>query len=181
MSRIGKKPVQIPENVKVEQDGSILKISGPKGEILYTVPKELSVAIGEGEVQVEKVAKTALAPKLYGLFARMISNAITGVTEGWSKTLVLIGTGYRAKVEGKSLVLALGYSHPVKFEAPVDITFGVQENKVTITGIDRHIVGQIAANIRAVRPPEPYQGKGVRYEFEHVRRKAGKSAKAGAK
>lgn len=181
MSRIGKKPIQVPDTVKVNIEGNLIKVSGVKGEMTYQIPQELGVEVENGTVQVVKKGKSALAQKLYGLFARLLSNGIAGVERGWGKTLALIGTGYRARIEGKSLVLALGFSHPVKFDPPEGISFSVEENKVIVSGIDRHIVGQVAANIRAARPPEPYQGKGVRYENEYVRRKAGKSAKVGAK
>ena len=181
MSRIGKKPIQVPESVKVNVKGNLVKISGAKGEMSYKIPQGLDVELENGTVQVIKKSKSPLAQKLYGLFARLLSNGITGVEEGWKKTLALIGTGYRARVDGNSLVLALGFSHPVKFDPPEGISFSVEENKITVSGIDKHMVGQVAANIRDARPPEPYQGKGVRYENEYVRRKAGKSAKVGAK
>ncbi|MBI2590716.1 MAG: 50S ribosomal protein L6 [Candidatus Blackburnbacteria bacterium] len=181
MSRIGKKPIQMPEGVSFALEPFAVKMSGPKGELSYEIPKELAVSQNEGMVQVIKKTSTQESQKLYGTFARTISNGFLGVSKGWSKTLSLIGTGYRARVEGKSLSLALGYSHPVKFDPPEGISFAVAENKVTVSGIDKHLVGQIAANIRFARPPEPYQGKGVRYENEYVRRKAGKSAKVGVK
>lgn len=181
MSRVGRKPIQIPGNVDLAIDQGSVRISGPKGEIIYTIPQELVLEVNDKILKVSKKENGQFAQKLYGTFARMITNAIVGVTTGWTKTLVLIGTGYRARVEERSLVVALGYSHPVKFDPPEGISFTVQENKVTVLGIDRHLVGQIAANIRAARPPEPYKGKGVRYEEEYVRRKAGKSAKTGVK
>ncbi|OGY08342.1 MAG: 50S ribosomal protein L6 [Candidatus Blackburnbacteria bacterium RIFCSPHIGHO2_01_FULL_43_15b] len=181
MSRIGRKPIQTPEGVSLTLGRDGIKISGAKGELSYGIPEELTVSQNEGMVQVSKKVSTHDAQKLYGMFARTISNGFLGVSKGWSKTLALIGTGYRARVEGESLVLALGYSHPVKFDPPEGISFAVAENKVTVSGIDKHLVGQIAANIRFARPPEPYQGKGVRYENEYVRRKAGKSAKVGVK
>lgn len=181
MSRIGRKPVQIPEGVKVTAEGNNIKVSGVKGELELTAPKELAFEIREGEVVTTKKENTRQAQQLFGLFPRMLSNAIVGTSTGWTKTLVLVGTGYRARLEGKTLVLALGFSHPVKFEPTEDISFTLEENKVIVSGKDKRLVGQFAANIRAVRPPEPYQGKGVKYENEYVRRKAGKSAKTGAK
>lgn len=181
MSRIGKKPIPIPESVKVDVSGRIVKISGVKGESTYVIPTELDVAIEDGKAQVVKKLDTPLAQKLFGTFTRLLSNGIMGTTIGWEKTLELIGTGYRARLEGKTLVLALGFSHSVKFDPPDGITFAIEENKVIVQGIDKHTVGQTAANIRDVRPPEPYQGKGIRYQGEYVRRKAGKSAKVGAK
>ncbi|MEK7521249.1 MAG: 50S ribosomal protein L6 [Patescibacteria group bacterium] len=181
MSRIGKKPIQAPETVKVTMEARLVKISGLKGEKTFVVPPELEVEIKNGQLQVKKVSNTRAAQKLYGTFARLLSNGVQGVNDGWKKTLELIGTGYRARLEGKSLVLTLGYSHPVKFNPPEGISFTVEENKVTVSGYDKHLIGQIAANIRAARPPEPYQGKGVRYLGEYIRRKAGKSAKVGAK
>ena len=181
MSRIGKKPIQIPDSVKVTAQGRIIKISGARGESTFVIPVELNAEVGDGKIQVTKKLNTPLAQKLFGTFARLLSNGITGLDSDWKKTLELIGTGYRARLEGKTLVLALGFSHPVKFEPKEGITFAVEENRVIVTGADKHMVGQMAANIRDARPPEPYQGKGVRYQGEHVRRKAGKSAKVGAK
>lgn len=181
MSRIGKKPVQIREGVTISLEGDSVRVSGLKGELVFHIPSQLGVEIVDGEVRVSKKENGRMAQRLYGLFARLLENGIAGVSNGWSKTLELVGTGYRARVDGKSLVMALGFSHPVTFDPPEGIVFSVQENKVTVSGIDRQVVGQMAANIRSSRPPEPYQGKGVRYANEYVRRKAGKSAKAGAK
>ncbi|OGY08481.1 MAG: 50S ribosomal protein L6 [Candidatus Blackburnbacteria bacterium RIFCSPHIGHO2_01_FULL_44_64] len=181
MSRIGKKPIQIPEGVKINLEGEVINISGLKGEISYRIPSELSVEVKDEVIRVIKKSNTLFAQKIYGLFARLITNGITGVSIGWKKTLALIGTGYRARLEDKTLVLALGFSHPVKFNPAQGISFSIEENKITVSGLDKYLVGQTAANIRAARPPEPYQGKGVRYENEYVRRKAGKSAKVGGK
>lgn len=181
MSRIGRKPIPIPEGVSLKKEGDSIVVAGPKGQLTVRIPSQLTVEVNQAVATVQKKVKTTLARALHGLFARILANAIFGVTNGWSKTLVLVGTGYRARVDGESLILSLGFSHPIKVDPPEGISFSVSENKVTVAGVDREIVGQVAAGIRAARPPEPYQGKGVRYEDEYVRRKAGKSAKTQAK
>lgn len=181
MSRIGRKPIPIPEGVSLKKEGESIVVAGPKGQLTVGIPSQLTVAVEQAVATVQKKAETTPARQLHGLFARKLANAIFGVASGWSKTLVLVGTGYRARVDGESLILSLGFSHPIKVDPPEGISFSVSENKVTVAGVDREIVGQVAASLRAARPPEPYQGKGVRYEDEYVRRKAGKSAKTQAK
>lgn len=180
MSRIGIKPVQIPENVNVAVEGKTVKVSGPKGELEFILPEPITARAQAAKVLVERRRNSKIAKALHGTANRQIKNMVTGVNEGWSKNLELVGTGYRARLEGQSLVLNVGFSHPIKVSTPEGISFSVEENtKVKIEGIDKTLVGQAAANIRAIRPPEPYKGKGIRYEDEVVRRKAGKAAKAG--
>jgi large subunit ribosomal protein L6 len=171
-----KGPVLIPEGVTVNVDKKTVIISGPHGQVSCQIPESISVEKEGDKLLITRSSKEG-AKSLYGLVVRMISNAIKGVKDGWTKTLELVGTGYRARLEGQDLILSLGFSHPVKVTPPAGITFSVTENKITVSGADKALVGQVAANIRKIKPPEPYQGKGVRYEGEVVRRKAGKSAK----
>lgn len=180
MSRIGKKPLQIPQGVSVNIEGTVVKVTGPKGILEYIVPKGIKVNVEGEELTVTREQESKFVRSLHGTIQRILANAFLGVTNGWTKTLELIGTGYRARVEGQALILAIGFSHPVKFEASEGISFTVEENRITVSGSDRHLVGQVAANVRAVRPPEPYKGKGIKYIDEYVRRKAGKAAKTAA-
>lgn len=176
MSRIGKQPVAIPTDVSVDiRDGAVV-VSGPKGELTVPVPPELTVAEEEGELLVHVIKETKNAPALWGLTRSLLHNAVVGVTEGYRVRLMIEGIGYRASVEGQNLVLNMGYSHPVTIEPPEGVTFAVEKNVVTVEGYDKQKVGNIAAAVRAVRKPEPYKGKGIRYENEVVRRKAGKKA-----
>lgn len=180
MSRIGAKAINIPEDTEVSVEGRLVKTSGPKGELEFRLPAEIEVKSEDGKILVGRKRNSKQARSLHGTVNRIIRNNLKGVSEGWSKTLELVGTGYRARLEGSALVLSIGYSHPVKVEAPEGISFSVEENKVTVSGTDKVLVGQVAANIRKVRPPEPYKGKGIKYIDEIVRRKAGKATKAGA-
>lgn len=177
MSRVGKKPLKVKEGVTVTVDGQTVKVAGPKGELTYELPAGIGAKLEEGELLISRDSEEKFVKSLHGTMQRVLDNAQKGVTDGWSKTLELVGTGYRARLEGPSLILAIGFSHPVKFDPPEGIAFSVEENNITISGIDRQLVGQTAANIRAVRPPEPYKGKGIKYVGEYVRRKAGKAAK----
>lgn len=180
MSRIGRKPVAYPAEVKVTLNQDSVLVVGPKGELTVRIPKDVVARIEDNQIVAERKNEIKQTKSDHGTFSATINNAISGVTTGWSKTLELIGTGYRPRMEGRDLVLAIGFSHPVKFVPAEGITFTVEENKVIVTGIDRHLVGQVAANVRAVRPPEVYKGKGIKYSGEKIRRKAGKAAKAGA-
>lgn len=181
MSRIGKQPISIPEGVTVEQDGAQLVVSGPKGTLKQTVRPEVKVALETGKVLISRKRDDKFSRSLHGLTRALIANLITGVTEGFSKTLKIVGTGYRAKIEGENLVLSVGFSHPVVIGPVEGIKFEVKgDETITISGIDKALVGQIAAKIRAIRPPEPYKGKGIRYEDEIVRKKPGKAGKVGA-
>lgn len=181
MSRIGQKPIEIPEGVTVESRKGTVLIKGPKGEESLNVRPEIEVAVKEGQVLVSRKGETKLARSLHGLTRTLINNLIQGVTEGWKKVLKLVGTGYRVKLEGEKLILSLGFSHPVEIKPTPGIKFEVQGNDViVISGTNKILVGQTAAMIRKKRPPEPYKGKGIRYEGEIVRRKPGKTAKTGA-
>ena len=180
MSKIGQKPVLIPAGVTVVIDGRNLTVTGPKGTLSLLVRQEAKVTVGETEVIVERKSESKIAKSMHGLVRSLIANMVTGVSDKWTKELELIGVGYRANVSGNKLALSLGFSHPVEFIAPEGIEFATVENKVIVTGIDKTLVGQIAADIRKKRPPEPYKGKGIRYVGEHVRRKSGKAAKAAA-
>lgn len=179
MSRIGKKPVKIPEGVTVKMDGNVLSATGPKGSLNLEIRPEVKVTVEDKNLLIERVSETAKAKSLHGLTRTLVENTVMGVSQGWNKGLELVGVGYRAEVSGTTLVLNVGFSHPVKYPAPNGITFEVSENtKINVKGIDKQAVGETAAQIRRVRPPEPYKGKGIRYVGEVVRKKAGKAAKA---
>jgi large subunit ribosomal protein L6 len=183
MSKIGKLPITVGNGVTVVVQGDQVQVAGPKGNVSYTVPVGISVKVNEGIVQVDaenKQNRTVRA--MYGLTRANLANVIKGVDTGFEKILELTGVGYRAQMQGATLVLSLGFSHPVKFTAPAGIQVSVADNTIIIAGMDKVAVGQLAAQIRAVRPPEPYKGKGIKYKGEKIRRKAGKAAKAaGAK
>ncbi len=176
MSRIGRRPITIPAGVTVTLVGRDIKVAGPKGNAELTLPKNLGLEI-EGAVATIKLQKTTdQTQKLFGLTRTLLNNAIAGSAEGFSKQLEINGVGYRASVAGRNLNLSLGFSHPIEFGLPEHIEAKVEKNIVTISGHDKQLVGQVAADIRALKKPEPYKGKGIRYVGEHVRRKAGKTA-----
>lgn len=177
MSKIGKKPISIPETVKVEIDNKVVKVSGSLGVWEKSVPRQVTVKVSEGLVVLSIKKPDIKSKQLFGTWRSLLANAVKGVSEGWTKTLELVGTGYRAEVQGDSLILTVGYSHPVKISAPSGIKFNVVKTEIYVTGFDREVVGEVAAKIRAVRPPEPYKGKGIRYSDEVVRKKPGKAAK----
>ena len=178
MSRIGKLPIPVPAGVEVKIDGQVVEVKGPKGTLTHTVPAPIAVALEESTVVVTRPNDERLARSLHGLTRTLIANNIQGVTEGFTKGLEIVGTGYRVAAKGSALEFALGYSHPITVEPPAGISFTVEGNtKVTVHGIDKQAVGEVAANIRKLRKPEPYKGKGVRYAGEVVRRKAGKAGK----
>lgn len=178
MSRIGKQPIPVPSGVEVKIDGSTVTVKGPKGELTQTFTDILSISLDEGQILVTRPDDGREARSLHGLTRTLIANMVTGVSDGYSKNLEIVGVGYRATLKGKDLELALGFSHPVVVTPEAGITFDVPApNKITVSGIDKQRVGQVAAEIRAWRKPEPYKGKGVRYEGEYVRRKLGKAAK----
>lgn len=183
MSKIAKKPVQIKPGVTVSLDNGIVKVIGPKGEQAFTIPSGIAVKIEEDKVLIEQVSKDDITKNaLSGLTRALINNMVTGVTQGFQKKLELSGVGYRASASGNNLTLSVGFSHPVQIVADPSISFGVEENIITISGFNKDLVGNVAAKIRAVRPPEPYKGKGIKYVGERIRRKVGKAAKAvGAK
>ena len=179
MSRIGKLPVNVPKNVNVELTGQEIKVKGPHGELLHTIPSEIEVSVNEDQIVVNKKIETRIARQKYGLTRALINNMVIGVSEKFERRLQMIGVGYRSAVSGNSLTLNVGFSHPVVFEAPKDIEIKVEANtNIIISGPDKEKVGLLASQIRAVRPPEPYKGKGIRYQDEYVRRKAGKAAVA---
>ncbi len=178
MSRIGKQPVPVPSGVEVKIDGSTVTVKGPKGELTQTFTDMLTIELEDGSVVVTRPDDTRDARSLHGLTRTLVANMVTGVSEGYSKNLEIVGVGYRATLKGSDLELALGFSHPVVVTPEPGITFEVPApNKITVSGIDKQRVGQVAADIRKWRKPEPYKGKGVRYEGEYVRRKLGKAAK----
>lgn len=176
MSRFGSLPVSIPQAVTVEvADGSV-KVTGPKGILTRALPRQVQVVIADGQVKAEIKNQNKQGLSLQGTIKAHITNMLKGVTEGWSKELELVGSGYRAEVRGKDLILNIGYSHPVEFKAPEGVTFAVEKNKITVSGSDKDVVGQLAARIRETRKPDPYKAKGVKYVDEVIRRKAGKQA-----
>ncbi|HXD61467.1 MAG TPA: 50S ribosomal protein L6 [Lacisediminihabitans sp.] len=178
MSRIGRLPIDVPAGVDVKIDGSAVTVKGPKGELQLTVASPIEVKLEDGQVLVTRPDDERESRSLHGLTRTLIANQIIGVTAGYSKGLEIVGTGYRVAAKGNSLEFALGYSHSITVDPPAGITFAVDGNtKLTVHGIDKQAVGEVAANIRKLRKPEPYKGKGVRYAGEVVRRKAGKAGK----
>lgn len=178
MSRVGKVPISLPDNVEAKVDGRKITVKGPKGSMERNIPREVKVEVKDSEIQVDAKGDKKRHRQMHGTIRAIISNMVEGVVNGWSKTLELVGTGYRAEVSGDILTLTVGYSHPIKVEAPDGIDFEVEKTEVTVKGTDKELVGQIAAKIRSIRPPEPYKGKGIKYKDEIVSRKPGKAAKA---
>ena len=180
MSRIGKLPVPVAKNVDITVDGSNVRVKGPKGQLERTFPVGMSFTVEDGKITVVRPNDEKQNRALHGLSRSLLSNMVVGVSEGFTKTLELQGVGYRATQAGKGITLAVGYSHPVEVAPPDGIELEVEgTTKVHVRGIDKELVGQVAANIRKIRKPEPYKGKGIRYLGEYVRRKAGKAGKAG--
>jgi large subunit ribosomal protein L6 len=180
MSRVGKMPVKIPEKVKVSVDGNLVKIEGPKGKMTVPFNPKVAVAVDKGQVQVTRPDESRLAKGLHGLTRTLLRNALDGVVKGYDRTLEISGVGFKAEVKGKDIHFALGFSHPVVFKLPEGITAEVdpKQTKVTLRGVDKHLLGLTSAKIRALRPPEPYKGKGIKYAEEKVRRKEGKTGAA---
>lgn len=176
MSRIGKKPILIPEGVEVNIEDNKVTVKGPKGELQEEVRPEIKVEEKEGKIFISPQRETKKTKAFWGLFRALIFNMVKGVTEGYEKKLQIEGIGYRANLEGEKLVLHVGFSHPVEIKQPQGINFLIEKNIITVSGVNKELVGQVAAKIRKVRPPEPYKGKGIRYVDEVVRRKAGKKA-----
>ena len=178
MSRIGKNPISVPSGVEVKVDGQDVAVKGPKGELSVTIAEPITVSLEDGVITVARPDEERESRSLHGLSRTLINNMIVGVTEGYSKALEIVGTGYRVLAKGSNLEFALGYSHPIVVEPPEGISFSVDgQTKVAVHGIDKQLVGETAANIRKLRKPEPYKGKGVRYAGEIVRRKVGKAGK----
>ena len=176
MSRIGKRPVAIPSGVTVEVQGNAVAVKGPRGELRRTLPREMAVAIEDGAVAVSRPSDEKRHKALHGLSRTLVANMVEGVSKGFVKTLEIQGVGYKAEAKPYGVNLIVGFSHPVKYEAPKGIKISVENNTtVKIEGADKETVGQVAAELRSVRPPEPYKGKGIRYQGEQVRRKAGKT------
>ena len=177
MSRVGKKPLPIPPGVTVEVTGDTVRVKGPKGELSFKVPVGIAVTIDGGEVRVTPGSDSLRMKAIHGMVRSVLSNLVTGVTRGFTRALEIVGTGYRAQMDGQKLILFLGYAKPVEYTAPAGIQLAVESpTKIVVSGIDRVLVGEVAHSIRAFRKPEPYKGKGIRYEGEYVRKKAGKAA-----
>ncbi len=178
MSRVGKMPVTVPSGVDIQVAGSHVIVKGSKGELSREFPERVSFTIDDGVVSVVREDDTRESKALHGLSRALLANMVHGVSEGFSKVLEIQGVGYRASLKGQDVELLVGFSHPVDVPAPAGITFEVPEpTRIVVSGIDKEQVGQVAANIRKIRPPEPYKGKGIRYAGEYVRRKAGKAGK----
>jgi len=179
MSRIGRMPIDLPKGVKIDIDGSTVVVSGNKGTLEQTIRPEMTLRVENNVLFVDRPSDDRQDRAYHGLTRALLNNMVIGVSEGFVRRLLVEGVGYRAEMDGKNLVLSVGYSHPVIIEPPQDVEF-MAENRgklITVSGIDKQVVGEICAKIRKVRPPEPYKGKGIRYESEHVRRKAGKAGK----
>jgi large subunit ribosomal protein L6 len=178
MSRIGRLPVSIPSGVDVTIDGRTVTVKGPKGELTHEVAAPITVDQGENGIEVSRPDDERTSRSLHGLTRTLISNMVLGVTEGYEKKLEIHGTGYRVQAKGSNLEFALGYSHPITVEPPAGITFAVEnQTRFSVQGIDKQLVGEVAANIRKLRKPDPYKAKGIRYAGEHIRRKVGKAGK----
>ncbi len=179
MSNIGKQPIKIKDGVQVTVENNKAVVSGPKGALEQNIPSGIAVEVADGQIVVKKTRESRELEKFYGLTRALLANMVTGVSEGFTKQLELSGVGYRAKVEGRDLVLNVGFAHPVRINPPEGVTFAMTDNIINVQGINKELVGDIASKIRKVRPPDPYKAKGIKYVGEIVRRKAGKSAKAG--
>ena len=178
MSRIGKLPVKMPDKVSVIIKDNSIHVKGPKGELTKSVPNCIKITEEEKLITISPYPEFSNSKQLYGTYRSLINNMVLGVTEGFQRKLELQGVGYRSQIDGKTLILNVGFSHQVRITAPEGVKLGVENNtNITVTGIDKELVGQIAANIRLVRPPEPYKGKGIRYQGEFVRKKVGKAGK----
>lgn len=182
MSRIGNRPIPVPKNVTVEIEGQTVRVKGPRGSLEQSFRPDVSIEQQDGQIIVSRPTDTKTVRALQGLTRTLINNMVVGVTDGYTRTLEIAGVGYRAAKEGNSLVLSLGFSHPVRVEPPTGITFNVETpTRVSVAGIDKQVVGEQAAQIRKLKPPEPYKGKGIIFQGERIRRKAGKAGKVGGK
>jgi large subunit ribosomal protein L6 len=180
MSRIGKLPIKIPEKVKVNAQPGLVQVEGPKGKVAQKLDREMKITVADGQVRVERPNDSRRSRQLHGLSRTLVANMIQGVTQGFSRSLDISGVGYKAELRGKEIHMALGFSHPVVFPLPEGISaeYDAKANRLTVRGADKHLVGLTAAQIRKVRPPEPYKGKGIKYAEEIVRRKQGKTGAA---
>ena len=180
MSRIGKIPVLIPKGVKVVVAGDLLKVDGPKGNLSQRINPGVNVSVDDGKIVFSRPAESRAARTVQGLIRSLVANMVAGVTQGFERKLEITGVGYRAEVQGDSLVMSLGFSHPIKYQLPNGIKAEVEKQTlITLKGADKQVIGQAAANIRGLKPPEPYKGKGIKYQGEKILRKAGKAGKAG--
>lgn len=178
MSRIGKMPIAVPAGVTVTiSEDNLVTVKGPNGELCEKVNKNIKVELENGVITVSRPSDSKQNRAMHGLYRALINNMVIGVTKGFEKVLLMEGVGYRAQVDGKALTLNVGYSHPVVFNPPEGITFEAQNTRIVVKGANKQVVGELAADIRAIRKPEPYLGKGIRYENEHIRRKEGKAGK----
>jgi large subunit ribosomal protein L6 len=181
MSRIGKQLIKVPSGVEIKINGTNIEVKGPKGELMVQIRPEIEATMQDGQISFTVKEQSKESSAFWGLARALVANAVKGVTEEYKKELEIQGVGYRARVEGDNLVLEMGFSHPVNMEKPKGVNFTVEKNIVRVSGIDKQLVGETAAKIRAVKPPEPYKGKGIRYVGEVVLRKAGKRAEGAAK
>jgi large subunit ribosomal protein L6 len=179
MSRIGRQPITIPAGVTLEQTGNHLKAVGPKGSLEMNLMDNIVLEQEAGVAKLSKVVETAETQRTYGLMRTLVNNMVVGVSAGFTRQLEINGVGYRAAVAGDTITLSLGFSHPVLFHLPAGVTAAIEKNVITLNGFDKQLVGQVAANIRALKKPEPYKGKGIKYVEERIRRKAGKTASKG--
>ena len=180
MSRIGRLPIKIPEKVKVNAQPGLVQVEGPKGKVTQKLDREMKITVSDGQVRVERPNDSRRSRQLHGLSRTLVANMIQGVTQGFSRSLDIAGVGYKAELRGKEIHMALGFSHPVVFPLPEGISaeYDAKANRLTVKGADKHLVGLTAAQIRKVRPPEPYKGKGIKYMEETIRRKQGKTGAA---
>jgi large subunit ribosomal protein L6 len=179
MSRIGKKPVEIPKNIDVAIESGIIKVKGPKGELRWNYPDRIKVSVNDGTISVERSGDTKVEKALHGLVRSIISNMVAGVSQGYRKVLEIVGVGYKAQVTGDKLMLSLGYSHPIEFQLPEGIKASVdaKQTQITLAGIDKQQLGQVAASLKALRAPDAYKGKGIRYSGQRLKLKVGKAGK----
>ncbi|OGK29458.1 50S ribosomal protein L6 [Candidatus Roizmanbacteria bacterium RIFCSPLOWO2_01_FULL_42_14] len=177
MSKIGNKPINIEESVEVEISNALVNVKGPEGELTVNIPKEITATRVDKDILFQRLSEAKKVRSLHGLIRSLVANAVLGVTKPWEKTLEVVGTGYRVKLKGKNLVFEVGYSHPVEFHEVQGLTYIVDGNKVTISGIDKQLVGEVAHKVKSIRKPDPYKGKGIRYSGELIRLKPGKKAK----
>ncbi len=177
MSRVGKKPISIPSGVQIGVDGARIKVKGPKGELQREIDSRMNVTLADGTLVVNRADDSKFFRALHGLYRSLLNNMVVGVTQGYEKKLEIVGVGFKAEMKNKRLILQIGYSHPIVFVPPPDINIACETpTAIAVSGVDKELVGQIAAKIRSFRPPEPYKGKGIKYSDEVVRRKAGKTA-----